>query len=329
MGEGDRPADTGSRVIPLRSRTGARRVVPLLSPGEVARRLAALERQVEEALGTERVARGTRFVEQAIEGVLDAYASGRAWLAGETAWLTSNLVGELSLTAFRRFWWRVDVVGAERIPPGPVMLVANRGSTLLPYDALMAAVTLGGARRPPRRIHPFVDEWLMSLPLVGAGLVGLGAERVSPPRVRRVLEAGDAALVFPEGREAVARPYRKAYRVEDFGRPALLRVALATGVPIVPIGIIGVDEVHPVLARIPLPRMLSALDLPALPLTPTLVPLPSKWRIFVGDPLDTAARHRPADAGDKAVVRKLASQVRERLQGLVSDGLRRRRSIFL
>jgi 1-acyl-sn-glycerol-3-phosphate acyltransferase len=329
MGEGDRPADTGSRVVPLRSRTGARRVVPLLSPGEVARRLAALERQVEEALGAERGGSGTRYVERAIEGVLDAYASGRAWLSSETAWLTSSLVGELSLAAFRRWWWRVDVVGAERIPPGPVLLVANRGSTLLPYDALMAAVTLGGSGRPPRRVHPFVDEWLTALPVVGPALEGLGAERVAPPRVRRVLEGGEAALVFPEGRDAVARPYTHAYRVEKFARPALLRVAVATGVPIVPVGIIGVDEVHPVLARIPLPRILSALDVPALALTPTLVPLPTKWRLFIGDPLDTAARHRPADAGDGGAMRALAAQVRERLQGLVSDGLRRRRSIFL
>lgn len=325
MGEGDRPADAG-RVVPLRSRTGPRRVPPLLSPSEVARRLAMLERQVEEALGAERVGRGTLYVEHAVEGLLDAWAAGREWLSGETAGLTSSFVGELSLTAFRRWWWRVDVVGAERIPAGPVLLVANRGSTLLPYDALMAAVALGTAAR---RIHPFVDEWLMALPVVGSALEGLGAETATPARVRRVLAAGEGAVVFPEGRDAVARPYSEAYRVGHFARPAVLRVALETGVPIVPVGIIGVDEVHPVLARIPLPRLVAALDVPALPVTPSLVPLPTKWRLFVGDPLDTRARHKPEDARDRAVVRALAAQLRERLQGLVSDGLRRRRSIFL
>jgi 1-acyl-sn-glycerol-3-phosphate acyltransferase len=327
MVEGDRPAETASRVIPMRTRSGTRRVPHLLSPGDVARRLAALEHQVEAALGTERVGRGTLLVERAMDEVLGAYQSGRAWLTEEAGGLgSSTIFGELSLTALRRWWWRVDVIGRERIPVGPVVVVANRGSSLLPYDALMAAVALGV---PARSVRPFVDEWLMDLPLVGAALDALGAESASPMHVRRALDAGETAIVFPEGRDAVARPYTQAYRIGRFTRMGVLRVAIETGLPIVPVGLIGVDEVHPVLARLPLPRMLASLGIPALPVTPTVVPLPTKWRLFIGDPLDTAARHRPDDARDPAVVRALANQVRERLQGLVSDGLRRRRSLFL
>ena len=327
MGEGDRPAES-ARVLPLHGRSAPRRTGPLLSPGEVARRLAALERQVEDALGAERVARGTVQLERAIDDALGAYFAGRAWLASQTAGLTSSFVGELSLAALRRYWWRVDVIGRERLPAGPALVVANRGSSLLPYDALMAAVALG-AGGPARRVRPFVDEWLIGLPVVGAALEGLGAERVGRARVRRALDEGETAIVFPEGRDAVARPYTDAYRVGKFTRAGVLGSALEARVPIVPVGIIGVDEVHPVLARVALPRLLATLGIPALPLTPTLVPLPTKWRLFVGDPLDTAARHRPDDARDAAAVRGLATQVRERLQGLVSDGLRRRRSIFL
>jgi 1-acyl-sn-glycerol-3-phosphate acyltransferase len=300
----------------------------MLSPADVARRLAVLERQVEEALGVERVGQGTLLVERTVEELLGTFARGRAWLADEAAGLTSSVAGELSLAALRRLWWRVDVVGRERMPVGPVLVVANRGSTLLPYDAFMAAVALGahaGARRP---VRPFVEEWLMGMPLLGTALAALGAECVSPGRVRRSLEAGEAAIVFPEGREAVARSYTEAYRVGRFTRTGIIRTALETGAPIVPIAIIGVDEVHPVLARVALPRILSILGIPALPVTPTLVPLPTKWTLFVGDPLDVATRHRPAEARDPAVVRSLALAVRERLQGLVSDGLRRRRSIF-
>jgi 1-acyl-sn-glycerol-3-phosphate acyltransferase len=327
MGEGDRPAES-ARVLPLHARSAPRRTVPLLSPGDVARRLAALERQVEDALGAERVARGTVRIERAIDDALGAWFAGRAWLAAQTAGLTSSFVGELSLAALRRYWWRVDVVGRERLPAGPVLVVANRGSSLLPYDALMAAVALG-ADAPARIVRPFVDEWLMSLPVVGAALEGLGAERVGRARVRRALDEGETAIVFPEGRDAVARAYTDAYRVGRFTRGGVLRTALEARVPIVPVGIIGVDEVHPVLARITLPRVLSTLGVPALPITPTLLPLPTKWRLFVGDPLDVASRHPPGDAHDAAAIRTLATQVRERLQGLVSDGLRRRRSIFL
>jgi 1-acyl-sn-glycerol-3-phosphate acyltransferase len=192
----------------------------------------------------------------------------------------------------------------------------------------MAAVALGSGGST-RSVRPFVDEWLMGLPVVGAALEALGAARVGRTRVRRALDDGETAIVFPEGRDAVARPYTDAYRVGRFTRGGILRAALEARVPIVPVGIIGVDEVHPVLARIALPRPLSMLGVPALPVTPMLLPLPTKWRLFVGDPLDVAARHRPDDAHDPAAMRQLAVQVRERLQGLVSDGVRRRRSIFL
>ncbi len=323
----ERPADTASRVIPLRARSRARRL-PLLSAGDVARRLAALERQVEEALGTERVGRGTVLVERMLEDALSAYMSGRTWLAEQSAGLAAGVLGELSLAGLRRWWWRVDVVGRERIPHGPVLVVANRGSSLLPYDALMTAVSLGVGAHEARSVRPFVDEWLVGLPLLGAALHALGAERASPARLRRSIDAGETAIVFPEGRDAVARPYAQAYRIGRFTRTSLLGVAIEAGIPIVPVGIIGVDEVHPVVARIPLPRMLASLGVPALPLTPTLLPLPTKWTLFVGDPLDTASRHRPNDARDAGVVRALGHQVRERLQALVSDGVRRRRSFF-
>src|SRR5439155_511644 len=45
---------------------------------------------------------------------------------------------ESLLAALYRWWWRVETVGLERVPAsGRVMLVANRGGALVPYEALM------------------------------------------------------------------------------------------------------------------------------------------------------------------------------------------------
>ncbi|MGH7896205.1 MAG: 1-acyl-sn-glycerol-3-phosphate acyltransferase [Candidatus Binatia bacterium] len=313
-------------MILLRGQTPRRRNRPFLSPSDVARRLAALERQVEDALGGRAVARALPALETAVGDLLGAYVGGREWLARQAGGLASTILGDLSLAALHRWWWRIDVVGRERIPAGRVLFVANRGSSLLPYDALMASVALGA--HGDRHVQPFVDEWLMELPLVGRALAGLGARSVSTSRIRRVLAADEAALAFPEGRDAVARPYREAYRVGRLSRTALLRLAIEMAAPIVPVGIIGVDEVHPVVRRVPLPKLVAFAGVPALPLTPTLVPLPTKWTLFVGEPLDVAARHGTADARRAPIVRALATEVHERLQGLVSDGLRRRRAIF-
>jgi 1-acyl-sn-glycerol-3-phosphate acyltransferase len=316
-----------SRVVPLRGRTRPRGIAPLLSPAEVARRLAALERQVEAALGGDRGAIRLPRLDAVLHEVLGAYASRRDWLAREAGGLGASVVGDASLVALRRWWWRVEVIGRERIPAGRVLLVANRGSALLPYEVLMGATAL--AADGERRVHPLVDEWLTAMPVVGALLAALGARGVSATRLRRVLEADHAAIACLEGREAVARPYREAYRVGRLTRAALLRIALETGAPIVPIGVVGVDEVHPVVARFPWQAIPALLGLPALPVTPAVLPLPAKWTLHVGDPLDVAARWDAAAARDAAVVRALAVQVRERLQGVVSDGLGRRRSIFL
>ena len=111
--------------------------------------------------------------------------------------------------------------------------------------------------------------------------------------LRRVLAAGEVAIGFPEGPEAVAKPLARRYRLAPFGAAALLRVAAETGAPIVPVAVIGAEEAQPVLWRSE--RLGRLLGLPAVPVTPPLVPLPTKWTIHVGEPLD-AARATPIGA---------------------------------
>jgi hypothetical protein len=62
-----------------------------------------------------------------------------------------------------------------------------------------------------------------------------------------------------------------------------------------------------------------------VPVTPALLPLPTKWTIHVGEPLDPRGR---GDV-DAQAMRRLGTRVRERLQGLVSDGLGRRHGLFV
>jgi 1-acyl-sn-glycerol-3-phosphate acyltransferase len=180
-----------------------------------------------------------------------------------------------------------------------------------------------------------VDDWLLGLPLLGGVLAGRGAVRGTPANLRRLLGRDEAVIHFPEGAAAIAKSFGHRYRLARFERAAFARIAIETGTPILPVAVIGAEEVHPVLARLDLAGRL--LGLPTLPITPTfpwlglggLVPLPTKWILHVGEPLDVALRHPPADAADPARVRRVRDQVRERLQGLVLEGLRQRRSIFL
>ena len=357
MSEADRPGGDGpggededsTRAARLRVYAGGRaragRPRPA-SPGEVARRLSALERRVEKALAATSARRdglGADVVRSLTDQALGALASVRRLTprdlrsaAERWSGLGEGLeqdVNETVLEALYRYWWRVEAVGLERVPArGRVLVVANRSGALFPYDTFMIRVALATEHPARRGARPLLDDWLARLPLVGPALARAGAVRGGTTSLRRLLAHEEAVILCPEG--TPAKLFRDRYRLAHFGRAAFARLAIETGTPIVPVGVVGAEEIHPVLARFDLPGRL--LGLPTLPITPTfpwlglagLVPLPSKWILMVGEPLDVAARHSPADASQPAVVARLRDQVRERLQALVLEGLRRRRSIF-
>jgi hypothetical protein len=98
--------------------------------------------------------------------------------------------------------------------------------------------------------------------------------------------------------------------------------------------IIGAEEIHPLIAK--WQWLARLLDLPYFPVTPTfpwlgalgLVPLPTKWRITFGTPLDIAGEHGPDAYEDDLLVNRLKEQVREHIQRMVLAGLRQRDSVF-
>lgn len=304
-------------------------------PRELARRLSALERQVEEALTSSGVG-GDFDARQrlgvAVDGVLDGYVRLRRFLTEDVApGRAVDGIAGMGLRALCRYWWRIDVRGQERLPArGRVLLVANRAGTLLPFDALALPTALALDRPEARHAFTLVEEWFTRLPVVGDALERVDALAATPGTLRRLLERDQAVVAFP----TAAMPFDRRYRIGRFGHPAFIRVAIETGTPIVPVAVIGAEESQPVLTRIAAP---AVLGLPALPITPTfpllglagLLPLPTKWTIHVGEPLAVAERYPVAAARDTAALRQLRDQVRERLQALVSEGLRRRRGLFV
>lgn len=296
--------------------------------GQLTGRLAALEAQVEAALGgRDDASASARMVWGGVDGALQAYAQVRRWLSFDALLPNGQPLSALSLLALYRYWWRVEVTGMERIPgSGPVVLVANRAGTPLPYDAFMIAVALAADHPSGRRARPLVDRWMLRLPVAGSALSALGAEPATAARLRRLLAGGEAAIVFPEGRDSMGRPFDHRYRLSRFGHAALLRVAVEAGAPIVPVAVVGCEEAQPVLWR--LERPVRALGLPSIPFTPTLLPLPTKWRLHVGAPLETNGGAEGGKTPDGRALGRLSVQLRERLQGLVSEAVGRRRGLF-
>lgn len=236
-------------------------------------------------------------------------------------------------------WFRTEMSGAEHLPTtGPALLVANHSGTVA-LDALMLVVGVhdelgrtAGASRPSRHLRLLGADFLFRAPVMSELTRKSGGTLACNPDAERLLRAGDLVGVFPEGTKGVGKPYRERYQLQRFGRGGFVAAALRTGAPIIPVSIVGAEETYPKLGDIPV--LARLLGLPYFPVTATfpwlgplgLVPLPSKWFIEVGEPIDTSAWVGQAD--DPLVVFNLADQVRETIQHTLRRLLELRPSAF-
>jgi 1-acyl-sn-glycerol-3-phosphate acyltransferase len=326
-----------------------------------AERLRALESEVERALeesgGESTVASS---VNDGFEAMLAGYArvareveAGAGWLPrvlgfasgrdpadeprddayGPT--LDDDPVLGFLLRGLYHAWWRVEVTGLEHVPrTGRVLLVANHSGGLFPHDAAMLTVALEGHRTARRDARPLLDDFVCNLPLVAELARRIGGVRARPETAERLLADDQAVIAFPEGVAALGKPYAQRYGVRRFGRGAYVRAALRTGAVVLPVAIIGAEEAHPVVGR--WDWLGQRLGLPYFPLTPTfpwlgmlgLVPLPSKWRIEIGQPMPWSGR-TDARAGNAAHLARRNEDVRQHVQRLVVEALERRGHAFL
>jgi 1-acyl-sn-glycerol-3-phosphate acyltransferase len=229
-------------------------------------------------------------------------------------------------------YWRIELHGIDQIPDdGPCLLVANR-SGLLPYDGLMVSHAIWRMRS---KLRPrfMVADWLITLPFVQSYLARLGGVRACRENAERLIRSGEAVLVFPEGQKGAAKVFRERYRLKRFGRGGVVRVALETRVPIIPVGIVGAEEAHPILFKWDTPA--RAMGLPFLPVTPTfpmfgplgLLPLPTKWVIRIGEPI--LIDHLAPDAArDELLISRMNEELRSEIQVLIDTGLSDRGSVW-
>jgi 1-acyl-sn-glycerol-3-phosphate acyltransferase len=228
------------------------------------------------------------------------------------------------LTFLKDRYFRVESHGTEHIPSEGRFLLIGNHSGQLPFDAMMVGTTVLTEAPRPRLIRSMVERWSADLPFVSELFVRSG-QIVGDPRVcTRLLEADEAVLVFPEGVKGISKLFSQRYQLADFGH-GFMRLALQTKAPIVPFAVIGAEEQAPAIADIrPLARLLG---LPAAPVVfPQLlpIPLPTRYRIWFGEPMSF---HGAVD-DDDAVVAGHVKKVKNTIQRMVDAGLKRRRSVF-
>ena len=226
-------------------------------------------------------------------------------------------------------YFRVEAFGLEHIPDqGPVLLIANH-SGQIPLDGLMIGAACLLEREPPRMIRSMVERWVPTLPVASWFFARAGQVVGTRQNARLLLERGGCILVFPEGVRGINKTYDQAYQLQEFGL-GFMRLALETGTPIVPVGVIGAEEQLPAVAN--LEGLGKLLGSPAFPITPTwpllgplgALPLPVKYRLHVGEPM----RFEGDPDDEDRVVRAQVQQVKDQIAALLARGLRQRRGIF-
>ena len=95
---------------------------------------------------------------------------------------------------------------------------------------------------------------------------------------------GHMLAVFPEGVRAFQKPFSQAYQVQRFGRGGFITMAERHAAPVVPVAIIGSDEVHPAMFSSQALARLVRLIWPSqrvdeMAVYLNLIPLPIRWRI--------------------------------------------------
>ncbi|MCR4513892.1 acyltransferase family protein [Aeromicrobium sp. 50.2.37] len=214
-------------------------------------------------------------------------------------------------------WFRLEVRGAENIPTdGGALLVANHSGTV-PLDGVMTGYAV--KKYSGRDLRPLGADLVFALPFVGQMARRAGATLACTQDAERLLGTGEIAGVWPEGFKGIGKPFAERYKLQRFGRGGFVSSALRAQVPIVPVSIVGAEEIYPLVGNVPsLARLLGLPYLPVTPFFPLLgplgmIPLPSKWIIEFGEPIRTDA-YEPDAADDPMLLFNVTDQVRETIQ---------------
>jgi len=245
---------------------------------------------------------------------------------------TESFIGVFK--ALYRDYWRVETTGVENVPAsGRALLVGNHAG-VLPWDGTMIKTAVFTEHPRPRHVRALVASQFMGMPVLSWFLRRTGQAVGHPDDTRRLLERDELVLVFPEGTRGTGKSFKDRYRLRRFGRGGFVATAIRAQAPIIPISVVGSEEIYPMVGD--LGAVARFFGLPYFPVTPFwpwlgplgMIPLPSKWRIQFHAPVEVADLPVKV-AEDQHLVMALADEVRDTIQRGIYDNLKLRRGVFL
>lgn len=230
-------------------------------------------------------------------------------------------------------YWRVTATGLENIPDdGRALIVANHSGTL-PYDGSMLATSILNEHSARRDVRFLVEDFVYHFPTLGTFMYRIGGVRACFENAERLLNKDHLLIVFPEGVKGIGKYHSEKYQLQRFGRGGFIKLCVKTKSPLIPVGIVGAEEIHPIIFKSNI--LAKTLGIPYIPITPTfpllgilgLLPFPTKWSLHFGKPLHLEKCSEKI-LDDEIRVHQLSEKVRDEIQKILNRLLKKRKSVW-
>jgi 1-acyl-sn-glycerol-3-phosphate acyltransferase len=210
-----------------------------------------------------------------------------------------------------------EVRGLDRLPAdGPALLVGNHSGFVYMPEAWVCGQAVLSRRGVDPPAYVLAYDLLFAVPGAGSVLRRFGAIPASAGEAGSALSRGACVLVYPGGDLEACRPWTQRNAIDFGGRTGFVRLALRSGVPVIPVVAHGAHHAVTVLARgdrLARSLGLDRVRIKVLPLLAGPLPMPAHLTLEFLPALDWTA-YGPGAAGDAGLVSACYVQITGQMQ---------------
>ena len=238
-------------------------------------------------------------------------------------------------------YFRLEINGWERLPEAPALFIGVHSGGPLTMDAWTVMYSWWRHFGEKRTLHPTAHDVLMNTPGLGTYFRRTGTISPSRENIQAAFDMGHDVVLWPGGEVDAYRNWRDRDKAVLGGRKGFIRLAMRSGVPIVPIATVGGHDTLFVLSegrglakKLKLKERLRSDVAPitlswpfglTLHLTPFQhIPLPAKIRTEFLDPIELDSA--PARLDDQDYVDAKYVEIESKIQAAMDRLAKRRKA---